>query len=163
MAESDNAMPEVGPIEVRLLAADDFPAACRLLTELGRPAVTAETEGRIQKVLERHLASPDTTSLIALRDGQAIGLLSLHIRERLSQPAPEAWIPDFVVTANEQGHGVAQALMNRAIEIARQRGCYRIALESHYHRHRAYRFYAREGFADVGKCFSLPLVPPQAP
>ena len=51
--------------------------------------------------------------------------------------------------------------MHRAMELARRRGCYRVVLESHYHRQRAYRFYAREGFADVGKCFSFPLVPPR--
>ena len=86
--------------------------------------------------------------------------MSLHIRQRLSQPVPEAWIPDFVVTEKEHGRGAAQALMARATELARERGCYRLVLESHYHRQRAYRFYAREGFADVGKCFSLSLVPP---
>ncbi len=123
--------------------------------------VTADTRSRIQEVFERHLANSETASLIALRDGRAIGMLSLHFRERLSQPAPEAWIPDFVVAADEQGRGAAQALMNRAIEMAHKRGCHRVVLESHYHRQRAYRFYAREGFSDVGKCFLLPL-PPQA-
>ena len=87
----------------------------------------------MRQAFERHLTSADTASLIALRDGHAIGLLSLHIRERLSQPVPEAWIPDFVVTAAEQGHGVAQQLMHRALEIARERGCYRVVLESYYH------------------------------
>jgi GNAT superfamily N-acetyltransferase len=148
---------------VRHLASADFPAACALLAELGRPAVTAESTERIRGLFERHLNAADTVSLIALRDGHAIGLLSLHIRERLSQPAPEAWIPDFVVTASEQGKGAAQALMGRAIELARERGCYRVVLESHYHRQRAYRFYERESFADVGKCFSLPLNPPPKP
>ncbi len=150
------------PIVVRPIAADDFARAAPLLAELGRPEVTAATTEHMRGVFKRHLAS-DTASLIALRGERAIGLLSLHIRERLSQIAPEAWIPDFIVTANEQGRGAAQALMNRAIEIARQRGCYRLVLESHYHRQRAYRFYAREGFADVGKCFALPLAPAKKP
>jgi GNAT superfamily N-acetyltransferase len=157
MAETDKSPSGAGEILVRSMNADDFPAACRLLAELGRPAPTEETQSHVRSVFERHLANADTASLIALRDGRAVGLLSLHIRERLSQPLPEAWIPDFVVTADEQGHGAAQLLMHRAMEVARERGCYRVVLESYYHRQRAYRFYAREGFADVGKCFSFPL------
>ncbi|HVU88106.1 MAG TPA: GNAT family N-acetyltransferase [Pirellulales bacterium] len=160
MAETDKASSGAAAIEVRSMSVDDFPAVCRLLTELGRPAPTDETLPQVRRVFERHLASADTSSLIALRDGAAVGLLTLHFRERLSQPVPEAWIPDFVVTADEQGRGAAHLLMHRAMELARARGCHRVALESHYHRHRAYRFYAREGFTDVGKCFSLPLDPP---
>jgi GNAT superfamily N-acetyltransferase len=150
-------------IVVRPLVAADFSAACRLLAELGRPAVTPDTEDRVRDVFETHIAAGDTASLVAQRGEHVIGLLSLHIRERLSQPAPEAWIPDFVVTEPEQGRGAAQALLARAIEIARERGCHRLVLESHYHRKRAYRFYEREGFADVGKCFSLSLMSPQNP
>lgn len=159
MAETEQTSAD-GPIVVRPLTSGDFDAATALLAELGRPAVTAASAAEIRAGFERHLAAPETTSLVAERGGRVIGLLSLHLRERLSQPAPEAWIPDFVVTAAEQGRGAAQALMARAIELARAHGCYRLVLESHYHRQRAYRFYEREGFADVGKCFSLPLAPP---
>jgi GNAT superfamily N-acetyltransferase len=162
MAETDKSSAGAGAIVVRSMSADDFLAACQLLAELGRPAPTDETRAQVRQAFDRHLANADTASLIALRDNRAVGLLSLHIRERLSQPVPEAWIPDFVVTAAEQGHGVAQQLMHRALEIARERGCYRVVLESYYHRQRAYRFYAREGFADMGKCFSFPLNPPGA-
>jgi len=147
-------------IVVRPMVAGDFAVASRLLSELGRPAVTPESIEQARSVFARHVASDGTASLVAERGGRVIGLLSLHFRERLSQPTVEAWIPDFVVAAEEQGRGAAKALMDRAVELARARGCYRLVLESHYHRQRAYRFYDREGFADVGKCFSLPLAPP---
>jgi GNAT superfamily N-acetyltransferase len=164
MAESSKragpASQTEGAIVVRPLAAADFSVACQLLAELGRPAVTPETEEHVRGVFQQHVAAGDTASLVAHREGRVIGLLSLHFRERLSQPAPEAWIPDFIVTESEQGRGAARALLARAIELARERGCHRLVLESHYHRKRAYRFYEREGFAEVGKCFSMPLVPP---
>ena len=158
-SESGDKSRDTGPIRVRPLVAADFAAASELLAELGRPRVAPENQDLARTTFERHLAAAETASLVAEIDGRLIGLLSLHIRERLSQPAPEAWIPDFIVTAAEHGRGASQALLARAIELARQRGCYRLVLESHYHRQRAYRFYAREGFADVGKCFSMPLAP----
>ncbi|HEY1602044.1 MAG TPA: GNAT family N-acetyltransferase [Pirellulales bacterium] len=148
-------------IIVRPLVADDFATACALLAELGRPAVTPQTREQVRRTFEQHVSAADTASLIAERNGQPIGMLSLHFRQRLSQPVPEAWIPDFIVVEKEHGGGAAQALMGCAVELARERGCHRLVLESHYHRQRAYRFYAREGFADVGKCFSLQLLPPE--
>ncbi len=159
MAEPNASLSDQQPIIVRPLASADFDAAAALLAELGRPAVTAATAAQIRARFERHLAAPETLSLVAARGTRVIGLMSLHIRERLAQPEPEAWIPDFIVTAAEQGHGAADALLARAKELAREHGCYRIVLASYYHRQRAYRFYEREGFADVGKCFSMPLLP----
>ena len=161
MVETDKSPAGAGAIVGALDDRGRFSRGLSVARRAWRPRrPTDETRAQARQAFERHLTSADTASLIALRDGHAIGLLSLHIRERLSQPVPEAWIPDFVVTAAEQGHGAAQQLMHRALEIARECGCYRVVLESYYHRQGAYRFYAREGFADVGKCFSFPLNPP---
>jgi GNAT superfamily N-acetyltransferase len=145
------------PIVVRAAKEADFPAVCALLAELGRPEVTPTSEDAVRSIYLRHIAEPGSAALIAEREGRAIGFIALHIRERLSQSRPEAWVPDLIVTATEHGRGAAQALVTRAIEIAREHGCYRLALESHYHRQRAHRFYEREGFTDAGKCFYIAL------
>lgn len=159
MSERSEQSSSNDTLAIRSATAADFAAACDLLAELGRPAATPETRARLRDVYERQLATPTAFLLLAERGDRPIGLLSLHIRERLGQAAPEAWIPDFVVTAAEQGSGAAVQLLAKAIELGRKHDCYRMILESHYHRQRAYRFYEREGFADVGKCFSLPLLP----
>ena len=110
-------------------------------------------------IFQRHLAASDTASFIAERDGVPIGILTMHIRERLNRVLPEAWVPDFIITAREQGSGVAQRLFRHACRIARQRGCYRIVLESNYPLSRAHRFYLREGMTDAGKYFTMRLIP----
>lgn len=142
---------------VRRIAADDFEAAADLLAELGRPAITDATRAATAAVFRAHAADPDVGTLIAERDGVAVGLLSLQFRPRLNVPTPEAWIPDLIVRESERGSGVAVALLRRAIELARGRGCHQLTLESAYHRLRAHRFYAREGLTDAGKYFVLSL------
>jgi len=144
-------------VVVRAATEADFAPVSALLAELGRPEVTPATEDAVRATYLRHIASPASSALIAERDGRAIGFIALHIRDRLSQPRPEAWVPDLIVTTSEHGGGAAQALLAAALEIARERGCYRLALESHYHRLRAHRFYEREGFTDAGKCFYIKL------
>ncbi len=147
------------PIAIRLITPDDFSVVTSLLAELGRPALNPVAESETAAVFARHVAAPDTASLLAERAGEAVGFLSLHFRDRLNHPTPEAWIPDLVVTGREHGSGVATALMERAVTFARERGCHRLTLESGYARQRAHRFYTREGFTDAGKFFSMELGP----
>ena len=134
----------IRPIEER-----DFRAVVELLVELGNPPLTPESEAAVYAIFQRHLAASDTASLIAERDGVPIGILTMHIRERLNRVSPEAWVPNFIITAREQGRGAAQRLFRHACGIARQRGCYRIVLESNYPLSRAHRFYLREGMTDA--------------
>lgn len=152
-----SASSPASPVVVRLATEADFASVCALLVELGRPAVTPATERFVRATYVRQITAPTSTAFIAERHGRAIGFIALHIRERLSQPKPEAWVPDLIVTESEHGGGAAQALLAQALEIARERGCYRLALESFYHRARAHRFYERQGFTDAGKCFYILL------
>jgi GNAT superfamily N-acetyltransferase len=142
---------------IRPMEASDFEAVSGLLAELGRPAPDPATRAATWAVFERHVGSPGTASLLALRDGRAVGVLVLEFRERLNWPTPEAWIPDFLVTEHEHGRGAGAALFRRAVELARSRGCHRLTLESGSQRRRAHRFYAREGMTDAGKYFIMDL------
>lgn len=144
-------------LTVRPIAETDFAAVSALLAELGRPAVTPDSEEAARAVFRRHVAAADTASLLAERDGVPVGFLSLHFRERLNHPTPDAWIPDLIVTAREWGGGAARALFARAVEQARARACHRLVLESGYSRQRAHRFYEREGMTDAGKYFVMML------
>lgn len=149
--------PRRAGLTVRRVDAGDFAAVSALLGELGRPEVTEERREAAQAVFERHMASPEVESLLALRDGRPVGFISLHIRERLNQVTPEAWAPDLIMTESERGGRAARMLFRRAVEIARERGCHRLVLESGRARARAHRIYAREGMADTGKVFGMDL------
>lgn len=151
----------MGSLVVRYVKVADFEAVSRLLVELGRPAPTDENRLDYRAVFARHVASPSTASLIAERDGVAVGVLILQFRERLNWPSLEAWIPDLIVTERHHGTGVATALLRRAIALARDQGCHRLTLESGYQRKRAHRFYSREGMTDAGKFFLMDLEPPE--
>lgn len=146
---------------IRYIKVADFEAVSRLLVELGRPALSEENRADFRTTFARHVASANTASLIAERDGLAVGVLILQFRERLNWPSLEAWVPDLVVTERFHGTGVASALLRRAIAIARDRGCHRLCLESGYQRRRAHRFYEREGLTDAGKFFLVDLEPPE--
>ncbi len=142
---------------IRRMEPQDFEAVTALLAELGRPRLTEGTRQAVQTVFLQHVADANVGSLLAERDGVPIGVLSLHFRPRLNEPTLEGYVPDLIVTEGEHGSGAATALFRRAVELARERGCHRLTLESGYQRQRAHRFYIREGMTDAGKYFVLPL------
>ena len=142
---------------IRHAAPEDFAACARLLAELGRPAPTPDTEAAMRAVYERHVARPDTASLVAEADGQVIGFLSLVFREQLNRIEPQAWIPDLIVTEASRGRGAGRALLRRAFELAKERNCWSVTLESGYQRTAAHQLYKSAGMQDAGFYFLLPL------
>lgn len=143
---------------IREARPEDWPAVAELLAQLGRPDVRGTGEERAaREVFERYLDRPDAVLLVAEDDGAVLGLLDMEYRVRLNFTTPQAWIPDLVVDEGSRSAGVGGALLARAEELARDRGCWGLTLESATWRERAHAFYVREGWADTGKSFSKPL------
>ena len=86
-----------------------------------------------------------TTLMVARSDqGKIIGALALAV-----YPMPtgiRSIIEDVIVDSSARGQGVGEALMIRAIELAKQKGVGNISLTSNPMREAANRLYLRVGF-----------------
>jgi GNAT superfamily N-acetyltransferase len=142
---------------VRPITPEDFGAVASLLAELGRPTLTDETRRAAGDVYLRHVARTDTASLLAELDGRPVGFCSLEFRDRLNRGAPQAWIPDLIVTADARGIGAGKALLRGAFGLARERGCWSVTLESGYRREVAHQLYRSSGMSEDGYYFLLSL------
>lgn len=95
--------------------------------------------------LEALVAHPAITFLGArVDDGPVIGMLTLAMF-----PLPtgvRAWVEDVVTDGAARGQGVASALTNAAIDIARAAGARTVDLTSRPSREAANRLYVRLGF-----------------
>ena len=72
------------PLVIRPAEHRDFPAVAALLAELGRPRVGPDAVTLARQIYARHIARPDTASLVAEVDGAVVGFMSLELRERLT-------------------------------------------------------------------------------
>ena len=144
-------------IQIRPVVDDDtdFEATTRLLAELGRPAPSQERLPAVRRTYTHHVSSPDTGSRLALLDGTPVGFVSLVFRHPFFTGAPQAWIPDLVVTDSARGRSIGAALLDAALEEAIARGAYAAALESGYQRTVAHGLYSAAGMAEVGSFFTL--------
>jgi GNAT superfamily N-acetyltransferase len=154
---------EIGPVTTRAIALApgleirpiedhdaDFEATAALLAELGRPTPSDEKLPALRRTYTQHVARDDTGSLLATLDGRAVGFVSLEFRQPFFTLAPQAWIPDLIVTESARGRDIGAALLDRAFAEGQRRGAYAAALESGHHRAVAHQLYLAAGMSDVG-------------
>ena len=102
--------------------------------------------------MARDLADPAIDWRIAVEGDEPIGYIKLSAMTLPFTAAPGALeVRQLYVRADRHGAGVAATLMEWAIERARTRGAPELFLAVFDDNVRATRFYARRGFAKVGR------------
>jgi ribosomal protein S18 acetylase RimI-like enzyme len=102
--------------------------------------------------LPSQLSDPDFAIRLALDDGKIVGFVKMG-----PVTFPGEWRPDaielyqFYVLSPWHGKGVAQAMMDWALDHARSHGAREVILSVYVDNHRAHRFYERYGFRDIGR------------
>ena len=141
-------------VTVRMAVPADWAAVAALLVELGRgvAAGTAEDPTHRQS-FAGHLRQLGNVTLVAELDGEVLGVIDMEYHQRLGDHRPQARVNDVVVTERARGAGVGTALLGRAEELARKRGCFSMALVTASWREASIAFYRREGWQDYGAWF----------
>lgn len=122
-----------------LLIRDMTLADCEAVAELDKEAfsVPMSVQG-----YEREYSNPNSTTLVAEKDGQVIAFANLW------NISGDVSLNNLAVTALERSNGVGTALMREAF--VRFSGCDFITLEVRKSNEGAIRFYKRFGFRQVG-------------
>jgi GNAT superfamily N-acetyltransferase len=105
-------------------------------------------------IFDRGLASDRRAYLCACLGETIIGFGTLMIRDCLWLQGDIGYICDLVVDREHRGAGVGTALVEKAVQIAKERGCRRVELDSGFPRTEAHRFYERRGFEKRAFLFS---------
>jgi N-acetylglutamate synthase-like GNAT family acetyltransferase len=143
-------------VSVRRARAADAAAIAALLAELGYETAAADVERRLSE-LDR---SGRSEVLVAEREGDVAGVLTLHMVPVLHDDGDWCRVTALVVGEAARRRGLARALVAEAEAIARSRGCARIEVTSALHRDGAHELYRGLGFAQVSEHFLKPLAAP---
>jgi GNAT superfamily N-acetyltransferase len=81
----------------------------------------------------------------------AAGVCQLRFRHSVWTGADDCWLEDLFVREEARRHGLGRALVGRAVERARERGCRRIELDTTEDNHNAIRLYESLGFSAASK------------
>lgn len=137
--------------KIRLAQRDDLPAIVHMLAD---DALGSTRESVLRPLPRSYYAAFDAITsdsnnhvLVATLDDAVVGTLQLTFTPSLSyQGGWRATVESVRADAALRGQGIGTALMQRAIEMARERGCVLMQLSTHKTRTDAHRFYDRLGF-----------------
>ena len=109
-------------------------------------------------LFQRFATYPSYRLFVADDDGAIVGSYALLIMDDLGHlGAPSAIVEDVVVDPARHGRGIGQTMMRHAMQEARARHCYKLALSSNATRERAHAFYEALGFRRHGYSFLIEL------
>ena len=101
-----------------------------------------------QSLLEKFEKDENMYLLVAEEDGKVVSSVQMAIIEGLTHNVrPFAVIENVVTHADYRNRGYASALLEKASEIARERRCYKVFLETGSNKESTLNFYRNNGFA----------------
>ena len=143
----------------RIARKEDLPA----ILDLYRRGLDGMALGpdEAEAMFERFRLYPDYHIHVAEKDDRIEGTFSLMIMDNLGHcGTPLGILEDVVVDPDLHGQGIGRAMMEHALDICRDRGCYKLMLSSHLGRRDAHAFYEALGFEKHGYSFMVELRSP---
>ena len=103
--------------------------------------------------VERLIERTDTEFWLGAPDDDAPpgGICQLRFRQSVWTASEDCWLEDLFVRADARRRGLATALVTRALERARERGCRRIELDTNEANSAALALYEQVGFSPNSK------------
>ena len=131
---------------VRTATPADLRDLCELYAQLQPADPPWPSETAAADALSKVLAHPGTTMFVCETDGQVVSTCVLFVVPNFSRAARPIGMIENVVTLDrhrKRGHG--RRVVERAIEVARQQGCYKVMLMTGSRREETLRFYEAAG------------------
>lgn len=145
-------------MEIRRLTKADLPSLLRLYGQLDAqdPQLSAEMADAVWAQIE---TQGSIVYLGAVEDGAVVSTCYVAIIPNLTRGArPIAFVENVVTDAAHRRQGLGRRVLNEAVHIAREAGCYKVMLASGAGRTQAHAFYESLGFDGQSKrAFDLRL------
>ncbi|GGP24011.1 GNAT family N-acetyltransferase [Silvimonas iriomotensis] len=139
----------VCPLHIRPATLTDADAISALLPQLGYRLSAA----RLNDKLTRFATSANDGVLVAERDGELLGLISMHALEWLHADGNLGRITALVVAESGRGQGTGAALVHAAETWFTAHGVTHVEVTSSEHRTAAHQFYEACGYAVIKQRF----------
>ena len=124
--------------------------------EIGEEEFFTPKEARAQ--LEAFRNYPSYRAFVAEFEGEIVGTYELLIMDNLRRRGRKsAIVEDVAVRKQHQRRGIGRAMMQHAMQQAKDAGCYKLVLSSNLNRVDAHAFYEALGFEKHGYSFRVEI------
>lgn len=148
-----------GDLEIRAVQAPDLPALAALYQHLN-PGDAVVSPEEAEAILERFAAYPGSVVLGGWNDGELVASCTLVVIPNLTRGGmPYALIENVVTAASRRKRGFGRALLERAVSIAWEHGCYKAMLLTGSTEQATLAFYRGAGFEQNKTGFQMRRLP----
>jgi GNAT superfamily N-acetyltransferase len=141
-------------VEIRISTPEDAAAVSYLLEQLGYVLEPQRAAERIHRLGETGV----DPILLAVADGQVLGLLAMHLTQMLQYQTPVMRVTALIVERHARRRAIGKLLMERAEHLAAAAGCEFVELTSALGRTEAHAFYRSIGYEPNSLRFRKTLV-----
>jgi len=153
-----NITEEKNSLAIREALQSDLPDVLGLYAQLGQDDGSILDENEAIRIFNTMKIYPDYRLYLAELDGKAVGTFTLLIMDNIAHKgAKSAVLEDVVVSESMRGKGIGTLMMAYAGNLAKEKGCYKLAFSSNKNRTDAHRFYEKLGFEQHGISFLMEL------
>jgi GNAT superfamily N-acetyltransferase len=132
---------------IRQVTENDLDGLLDLYTHLSPNDAPLPPRPQVVALWQQIVANPMLTYFVAERAGQLVATCNLTIVPNLTRGARPFGVIENVVTHRDfRRRGIAQAILDQAIETAKEAGCYKVMLLSGVSRAGAHALYEKVGF-----------------
>ncbi|MBN1234040.1 MAG: GNAT family N-acetyltransferase [Candidatus Coatesbacteria bacterium] len=145
-------------IEIREACPADIPEILKLYSQLDLGGSRKAGNDEAYEKFRIINSYPFYKIYVALLDGMIAGTYSLLIMDSFAHGCQSPAVIENVVTeVNLRGKGIGRKMMEHAMEICKNMGCFKIILSSNVKRDKAHDFYESLGFRKHGYGFLVEL------
>ena len=136
-------------MRVDVAVSADIPSLCELLESLFIQEAEFSFDKEVQvRGLKAIIENNDVGDILVVRDGdKVIAMVNLLYTVSTALGARVGILEDMIVSDANRGLGVGSQLLEKALDVAREKGCKRITLLTDHDNEGAHRFYERHGFS----------------
>ena len=144
-------------LKINLATKKDLSTLNNLYADMNNKPLMSENE--IIKIWQQIEKVPDYYIYLAYLNNEVIGTFSLLFMPTMMHPGfhKSAILDSVTILSSYRGQGYGKQMMQQALEISAEAGCYKVTLSSNIKRDRAHKFYKSLGFQQHGWSFSYLL------
>lgn len=141
-------------LSMREASQADLPAILDLYAQPGMDDGKILSLSQAQTLYKKMCTYPNYKIFVTVAEQQVVGTFALLIVDSLAHQGKSlAVVEDVMVGPKVQGKGVGRFMMDFALKIAEEQGCYKVTLSSNLKRVLAHNFYKSLGFVEQGASF----------
>lgn len=144
-------------LQAQLATKEDLAVLNNLYADMNNKPLMSESE--ITHVWQQIEKVNDYYIYLTYLDNQAIGTFSLLFMPTMMHLGfhRSAILDSVTILSNYRGQGYGRQMIQKALKISADAGCYKVTLSSNIQRDRAHNFYKSLGFRQHGWSFSYLL------